>query len=655
MVSQEPRALLLSMPWAAIGEPSLGLGVLKACLEQAGIPTRVRHLNLFLLKYLRASTYVGLANAYALNDFVFTYDLDPNVSGVQYRLIRERLMELAEIGILSLSEDGDEAVDILMEARRNIFDRWLDECTEFIVRENPTLIGFTCLFDQTISSIALARKIRRRLPAVTIVLGGYALEGPVAREILRCFPWIDAVCLGEGEPAIVELAHASAGQRPLTGIPNLLTQDTGELKLSAPTFIRGRRLAVREPIPTRIAPISMDESPTPSFDDYFADLNELDLIYQVKVEFDTLPVESSRGCWWGQKNHCVFCGIDDETMQYRARSPENTIAMLDELSLRYGVNSFRFSDYILPRTYMKTLLPELASREKLYHLECEIKANLTAEHFNLLKAAGFNECQPGIESFSSSALSKMSKGVTGIRNIQTLVLGKMNGIRIHYNFLFGFPTDELDEYEAMLTVIPLLYHLDPPHGRQRVEITRFAPLQVDPERFCISGSSHSVLYDAIFSPDFLSNIRFDLDAYAYYFQRPYFNSRALEQVYGLLTEQLDHWKKTKAERTVELTWSSEDGKIIFRDSRYSEDPIISTFGMRHHDVFLACAGTARTLYAIAELASMTTQDAAMVLEELVARRIVFHEGRKYLGLAISSVKPPEKIQFQRKWVTLSGV
>lgn len=650
MNSQEPRVLLLSMPWAALGEPSLGLGVLKACVERAGITVRVRHLNLFLLRYLRASTYVGLANAYALNDFVFTHDLDPEVAGVQYRLARERLEELAELGVLTLAEDPDQAVETLIEARRTLFPRWLDECADFVVAENPTLVGFTCLFDQTMASIALARKIRQRLPSVMIAMGGYGLEGPVSREVLRCFPWIDAVCLGEGEPAITGLALASTGQQPLEEIPNLLTRQTEKPQPVDPRYIRGLRLALREPIPTRAAPISMDQSPIPSFDDYFADLDELDRIDQVEIEFDTLPVETSRGCWWGQKQHCIFCGIDDETMQYRARSPENTIAMLDELNRRHGVRSFRFSDYILPYTYFQTLLPKLATRPEPYHLECEIKANLTAEHFDLLRSAGFGECQPGIESFSTSVLTKMCKGVTGIRNVQTLVLGKTNGIRIHYNFLFGFPSDELDEYEAMLPLIPMLYHLDPPHGRQPIEITRFAPLQADPKRFGIDEAPHAQLYDVIFSPAFLATTGFDLDAYAYYFERTYAQSPALERVYGLLTAQIDHWKRMQAERAVELTWSADHEGITFRDSRYSEEPVISTFPAQHRDAFEACAGTARSIDVVGKMAQMTVQDAEIVLEELAASRFVLREKRVYLGLAIQPARALAEETFQRKWV-----
>jgi ribosomal peptide maturation radical SAM protein 1 len=394
----------------------------------------------------------------------------------------------------------------------------------------------------------------------------------------------------------------------------------------------------------------MDESPVPNFDDYFADLDELKRVDHVEIEFDTLPVESSRGCWWGQHHHCVFCGIDDETMRYRSRSPENTIHMLDDLNRRYGVRSFRFSDYILPYTYFTTLLPELAGRQERYHLECEIKSNLTSDKFGLLKAAGFGECQPGIESFSSSVLTKMDKGVSGIRNIQTLVLGKTNGIWIHYNFLFGFPTDEVAEYEAMLAIIPLLYHLDPPHGRQEVEITRFAPLQVDPARFGIGRAPHAPLYEVIFSPGFLAETGFDLDAYAYYFERTFCNSPALERVYGLLAAQIDHWKAIRSARVVELTWAADGPNIMFRDSRYSEEPTVSNFGPYHRAVFLACAGTARSIDMIAEVTALTAADVLTVLEDLIAARVVVREDRTYLGLATPLPHVTDDKCFQRKWV-----
>jgi hypothetical protein len=204
----------------------------------------------------------------------------------------------------------------------------------------------------------------------------------------------------------------------------------------------------------------------------------------------------------------------------------------------------------------------------------------------------------------------------------------------------------------MLTIIPLLYHLDPPHGRQEVEITRFAPLQADPERFGIHAASHASLYDVIFSPEFLAATGFDLDAYAYYFERTYSHPPALQRIYALLTTQIDHWKTIRATRKVELTWSADDEGISFSDSRYSEEPVVSNFGPRHHAVFRECAGTTRSLNVIAEQTALTTADVLSAVDDLLAVRVIVREEQAYLGLATPLACVPEEKRFQRKWVVV---
>lgn len=647
---RQPKVMLASMPWAALGEPSLGLGVLAACLGKAGVPVRVRHFNLTLLRYLRANTYVGLANSYAINDFLFTYDIDSDVSGVQYRLALDRLEELCELQILGdKDETAESLLERLLEARQSLFPKWLDECASEIAAYQPTMVGFTCLFDQTMASVSLARRVRALLPDALIVFGGYALEGPVAHELIRCFDWIDAICLGEGEATITSLAQASVGTISLESIPNVLTSKSKKQPSLVLYNQQGHKLATREPI-KRAAPISMDESPIPDFDDYFSDLEELATKDRVVVEVDTLPVESSRGCWWGQKHHCTFCGIDDETMKYRMRSTDETIRMLDTLAQRYSINSFRFSDYILPFNYFKTVLPLLAKREVKYHLECETKANLKAAHFELLSKAGVGEFQPGIESFSTSVLDKMSKGVTCIQNIKTLVLGRIYGIRVHYNFLYGFPDDEVMEYQRLLELIPRLYHLDPPHGCQPIEITRFAPLQVDPIRFGIKETEHSELYEVIFSPQFLRKTGFDLDAYAYYFERSFTHSLRLEEIYQMLQLQINHWKRISASREVKLQWSADKQGICFNDTRYDEAGTLYKFGTDHLAVFEACCNEFQTVEQISKKVDIVKEDIERIIEELDQVRVIACEDQRIIGLATQPINTDTKQSFTRKWV-----
>ena len=138
----------------------------------------------------------------------------------------------------------------------------------------------------------------------------------------------------------------------------------------------------------------MNGSPVPNYDDFFADLKTLSELHQIEVEPSYLPIENSRGCWWGQKKHCVFCGIHDDDLVYRSRTGPRVLEALDNLVDRYGINLFRFSDYILPHRYYQTLLPELARRRKPYQITSEMKASVNAQRFGLLAAAGFTEVQP---------------------------------------------------------------------------------------------------------------------------------------------------------------------------------------------------------------------------------------------------------------------
>lgn len=73
-----------------------------------------------------------------------------------------------------------------------------------------------------------------------------------------------------------------------------------------------------------------------------------------------------------------------------------SMAVLEE---RYALRQFRFSDYVLPHAYFRTLLPRLARLAPPYTLSCEMKSNTTLDRFALMRDAGFVEVQPGIESF----------------------------------------------------------------------------------------------------------------------------------------------------------------------------------------------------------------------------------------------------------------
>jgi ribosomal peptide maturation radical SAM protein 1 len=625
----QPQVLLLSMPWTALSEPSLGLGILKAQLLRQGISCRVRHLNLFLLEYLKAETYFYVGETFALNDFVFTQPFEADVSHAQLEALHARVDELmtSANGSFAGYTGRERLIEVLLEVRNVAVPRYLADCLTRIARDEPTMVGFTCMFDQTIASVALAKLVKQRMPDALIVLGGYALEGPVGWQIIDAFPWIDVVAFGDGEDVVGPLAEASLDRSRLPDVPGILYRP-------ASSSASGARV-LASATPRR--PTNLDRSPAPDFDDYLLDLEELRRDHKVTLNVDTLPVESSRGCWWGQTKHCVFCGIDDDTMRYRAKRPETVLAMLEGLAAKYGLRQFRFSDYILPHAYYQTLLPALAALPERYTLSCELKANINYARMAALHEAGFVEVQPGIESFSSSVLRRIDKGVSAIQNIQTLLLGQRFGIEVHYNFLFGFPGDDLSEYEAMLRALPLLYHLTPPISRNNVVTVRFAPMSADPLRFGITGPiRHDPRYRLIFSPAFLAETGFDYDDFCYYFDQPYTNSPELQQTYALLRMQIQHWKDLHRMREVRLSYAINDGGIVFQDSRHTDRAQRRRFGRAHARVYAVMADEIVSRATIADLVAPDL-DGGLVdtfLDDFVDARVAYREGNQIIGLAL---------------------
>jgi ribosomal peptide maturation radical SAM protein 1 len=618
--TRAPSVVLVSLPWTNLNQPSLGLGILHALLTQEGVACRVLHLNLFLLEHLKATTYYALSMEYALNDFLFSGVLDPEVSRKQQQWLRLKTSTLLATGLIDYRkyEGLDGVVEKLLRLRQEVVPTWLARWADEISNSDATLVGMTCMFDQTVASLALAHLVKQRSPEKLIALGGYAVRSPTGEAVMRAFPFIDAICTGEGESAIVPLARASVGEVPLRKVPNILYR-SGDESVQA----------------TTVAPqVDLNTRPPPNYDDFFADVRSLAEVYRVEVAVQGLPVEDSRGCWWGQKKHCVFCGIHDADMAYRSLEAARLLEVMDELAERYEIKSFRFSGYILPHQYFTTLMPLLVSRGRPYKISCEMKSNITAEKFALLAAAGFDEVQPGIESFSSDVLRKMDKGVSATQNVYTMLLGKRHGIVVHWNLIYGLPDDDVREISAMRQALPRLVHLRAPASRCPIQITRYAPLQADPARFGIPRPVYHPAYDLVFSPDYLRKTGFDLHDFSYYFERPFENSPRLNRLYVEMERIVDAWKCLEAKREVSLWYEEQlDGLNIF-DSRTEPSsetrltPLESTvYRLTNAPIAI---GTLRQRC----LALMEDAEFDRSLERLDQLSLIFQEGGLVVGLAL---------------------
>ena len=101
----------------------------------------------------------------------------------------------------------------------------------------------------------------------------------------------------------------------------------------------------------------LDALPYPDYGDYFAQMSPA----QAETIPRQLAVETARGCWWGAKKHCTFCGLNGATLAFRSKSPDRAYDEITTLCRRYGTATVNCVDNILDPAYIETLFPRLAA------------------------------------------------------------------------------------------------------------------------------------------------------------------------------------------------------------------------------------------------------------------------------------------------------
>jgi ribosomal peptide maturation radical SAM protein 1 len=136
---------------------------------------------------------------------------------------------------------------------------------------------------------------------------------------------------------------------------------------------------------------------------------------------------------------------------------------------------------IMDMDYIGTLLPQLAETGWDLRLHYEVKSNLRREHVQALAAAGVVHIQPGIESLSTSVLKIMDKGVDGVTNVRLLRDCEDLRVTTPWNYLYGFPDEEPEDYWSVIAQMPNLHHLQPPRIATRIALERFSPYHQRPD------------------------------------------------------------------------------------------------------------------------------------------------------------------------------
>jgi ribosomal peptide maturation radical SAM protein 1 len=603
--------VLVVMPFADVGRPAMGVGLLAAEARRAGYRTTVEYFGIDLAERIGLALYQKIASSFPPEMLVGEWFFADDVFGADVPHPGEYIDKVFARAMGADSEFLPQLV-----AARHVRSGYLDDCARAILAHEPKVVGFTTTFHQTCACLAVARRLKQAPRPPLIVFGGANCEGEMGLQMIRSFEWIDFVCCGESDVSFPRLLGRLFDGGDVGPIPGVLE--------------RGKTSGVERSEPMR----DMDSLPFPDFDGYFDRLARSTLA----GEFDAhLVFETSRGCWWGAKHHCTFCGLNGDTMAFRSKSPERVLAEIDHLVRRHGARRIGCVDNILDMRYVETLFPRLEECGLGVELFYEVKANLRHAQLATMRRGGVREIQPGIESFSDEVLSLMDKGCTGFQNIQLMRWSEELDVKVAWNLLAGFPGESPAEYRKMAELIPLLTHLAPPYSCAKVRLDRFSPFHARPDSYGFRRIRPAHAYYYVFPLG-----RVELSRIAYYFDFDYEDGRQPDTYILPVQEEVRKWWAARLRESgarPRLDAHFEDGRAVIEDSRpVALAPAHELRGLTAA-VYARCDVASRPAL-LARALGAAEDDVLAILEDLRSRRLVAEADGKYLSLAVFRRRPP---------------
>ncbi|MBY8820836.1 RiPP maturation radical SAM C-methyltransferase [Sphingomonas colocasiae] len=560
------RVMLVCMPFASATIPSIQVGLLAAVARQSGHFADTLHLNLDLSATLGAETYEALC-------------------GHRGRMTGEWLMAPAAFGADAPYDEAafldafpDEAQWLfdatgldeagLRRLRREILPDFVERCARATDWTRYDVVGFTSTFQQNVASLALARRIKQLSPETRTLFGGANMEAEMGLEQMRHFDWVDMIVVGEADIAFPRLLDAVADDAE-PDFPGIAYRRDGAL-----VFARQA-----DPV------TDLDRLPTPLYAEYFERATDLGI-----ASLDRLPFETSRGCWWGAKHHCTFCGLNGIGMGYRRKNADRVHAELAELSGRHLLHRFDATDNILAIQHIEDVLKPIAETHIDYEFFYEVKANLKREQLRALRAGGVRRVQPGIESLSTHILALMNKGATMLQNVRFMKWARYYDIRVNWNLLSGFPGETVDDYVRQLAVLKAIPHLEPPSGLSRIWLERFSPYFTRQDQYPIEDIRPEHSYAFVYPEPV------DLRKVAYFFDYRMDDVAAPESLFET-EDVIVAWRARWADPDARpaLTYRKLPGGLLVEDRRGADEMVRYELDGLLGQVYELCCDTARSL------------------------------------------------------------
>lgn len=630
---------LINMPFAAFKAPSLGLTQLKAALESQfknRVSVEILYLNQDFARHMGIDTIQFIENSMqALNSGLGEWFFRRSAfldSSDNARAYFQRYYPLQNDQTLALKR-------AILEKREGI-NEFLDQLIDSYKIDEADLVGFTSKFNQNVASFALARKLKARNPNIVVVMGGTNCETPMGEEIVKNVGQIDFVFSG---PALVSFPKF---------VLNCLNGEMQKCHRIRGVFSRTNLGDVHSGIQGSIG--EERDINDMAVIEYETFLNTFDKNFRSEKINPILFFETSRGCWWGERSHCTFCGLNGTTMHYRVMHPQKALDQFESL-FRYAdrCTEIQSVDNIMPNNYVQDVLPLLNPPPNAC-IFYEVRADLSREDLQVLSSAGVKLVQPGIESLATRTLKLIGKGITAFQNLVFLQNCVNYAVKPRWNLLIGFPGEAEAVYKKYVRDIPLLVHLPPPTGAYPVRFDRYSPYFVQAEKYGLDLRPYD-FYGMIypFSNESLVNM-------AYYFMDNNFGADYFTTMVKWIDQiraEVDLWQKRwqgKNHALPPMLFFKKKGESnVVHDSRVGE---IVEHQLSELDRQLLERLTSRKSVAnlAPDLGHISRAEIEKRIRTLQEKGLVFGEGDRFISLVFDE-EPQQAYQFMENSVPVQNM
>lgn len=337
------------------------------------------------------------------------------------------------------------------------------ENAELILATNPDLVGFSTTTSSFMDAVEIIACLKQQRPDLRIICGG-AHVSAVGSELLKHFPEIDYLCIGEGEEPMLDLAEGVA----LNKIDNLVYHD-------------GQKIVAN---PRRNRIVKLDELPFPAYEK-LAGFPEgyHPPIFSYEKRWGTSMI-TSRGCPYT----CSFCDRTVFERLYKYNSAQYIYDHMKHLRDRFGIHHINIYDDLFTANKKRVYeLCDLLIEQPLgVQFSCAIRTGHTSdEMLRKLKQAGAFMLAMGVESADPQMMERHKAGVTLEQVRSTVEQIHRAGLRAKGLFIFGLPGETPASVRATRDFI-LSLDLD------EINMTKFSPLHGAPIwEECASGMEGS--------------------------------------------------------------------------------------------------------------------------------------------------------------------